>query len=284
MWSSPERGSTSVGSFLRLWRSELRLILSRRRNQMGLLVLAAMPVLMAIAIKVNHHGGPRGGGPDFVDQITSNGLFVPLAAMTLEITLFLPLALAMVSGDAIAGEAHQGTLRYLLTVPVARTRLLAVKFAGLVIGAIVAVAVVILAGLIAGTALFGAHPMLTLSGSTIGVGDGLWRLTLAGLYVAAGMSALAAVGLFISTLTEQPIAVTVAVMIVTAGMWLVDAVPQLDFMHGWLLVDRWPAFADLMRQPPDGGTMWTGLLVDLIYAVVALLASWARFAQKDITS
>lgn len=251
---------------------------------MGLLVLGAMPVLMAIAIRLNHHDNGRGGGPDFVDQVTSNGLFVPLVALTLEITLFLPLALAMVSGDSIAGEANQGTLRYLLTVPVSRTRLLAVKYVGLVIGAIVAVAVVVVAGLVAGTALFGAHPMLTLSGSTIGVGQGLWRLTLAGLYVAAGLAALAAVGLFISTLTEQPIAVTVAVMIVTAAMWIVDAVPQLAFLHGWLLVDRWAAFADLMRQPPVGDTMWTGLLVDLSYAVVALLAAWARFAQKDIAS
>lgn len=269
---------------MRLLRSELGLIIGRRRNQMGLLVLAGVPILMTIAIKLNGGGRNRGDGADFVSQITANGLFVPLVALTVELTLFLPMALAMVAGDAIAGEAHQGTLRYLLTVPVARTRLLAVKYLGLVVGSFVAVAVVVLAGLISGTVLFGAHPMLTLSGTTIGIGDGLWRLTLAALYVAAGLCALAAVGLFISTLTEQPIAVTVAVMVLTSAMWIVDAIPQLDFLHGWLLVDRWPAFADLMRQPPMGDTMITGLVVDAIYAVVALLGAWARFADKDITT
>lgn len=273
-------------SFVRLLRSELRLMMSRRRNQIGLLVLAGVPVLMAIAIKLNgiHHHGHGASGADFVSQITSNGLFVPFASLTLELTLFLPMALAMVSGDAIAGEAREGTLRYLLTVPVGRTRLLAVKYLGLIVGALVAVTVVVLAGLGCGVALFGAHPMLTLSGTNIGIGEGTWRLLLSGLYVAAGLCALAAVGLFISTLTEQPIAVTVAVMVVTSAMWIVDAVPQLAFMHGWLLVDRWPAFSDLMRQPPVWDTMLPGLFVDLVYAVVALLAAWARFADKDITS
>jgi len=44
------------------------------------------------------------------------------------IPLFLPMAVAVVAGDAVSGEANTGTLRYLLTVPVGRTRLLAVKF------------------------------------------------------------------------------------------------------------------------------------------------------------
>ena len=275
-----------MGSFARLLRSELRLAISRRRNQAGLLVLAAVPVLMAIAIRINgvRHREGRSDGAGFVDQITANGLFVPFATLTLELTLFLPLALAMVSGDAIAGEAHQGTLRYLLTVPVARTRLLAVKYLALVVGAFVAVGVVLLAGLGIGVALFGAHPMLTLSGTEISVGQGLWRLALSGLYVVAGLCAFAAIGLFLSTLTEQPIAVTVAGLVVTSAMWIVDAIPQLGFLHGWLLVHRWPAFAELMRQPPETGTIVTGLWVDAAYTVVFLLAAWARFGSKDITS
>ena len=101
----------------RFLRSELRLIFRRRRNLAGLLVLAAVPVLIAVAVKVSVAG--RGdGGPDFFGSITENGLFVALAALTIELGLFLPLAVAAISGDAVAGEANLGTLRYLLTVPV----------------------------------------------------------------------------------------------------------------------------------------------------------------------
>src|SRR6476619_8199072 len=153
----------------RLLRSELRLIAGRRRNQMGLLVLAAVPVLIAVAVRIS---SPREGrGPDFLSSITSNGLFVPLAALSVELGLFLPLAIAMLAGDSVAGEANLGTLRYLLTVPVGRTRLLVTKYVSLVIGAVWGVAVVVLAGSVAGIALFGNGPMLTLSANAIPSGS-----------------------------------------------------------------------------------------------------------------
>src|SRR3989442_1379400 len=109
----------------RLLRSELWLIFGRRRNWAGLAVLAAVPVLISVAVKVSPPGpgGGRDGGPDFFTAITSNGLFVALAALSVELPLFLPLAVAAIAGDSIAGEANLGTLRYLLTVPVHRTRM-----------------------------------------------------------------------------------------------------------------------------------------------------------------
>src|SRR4051794_25507630 len=115
----------------RLLRSELRLIFQRRRNQMGLLVLAAVPVFIAIAVR-STASQPGGDAPVFFRSITQNGLFVALAALTIELGLFLPLAVSVIAGDSIAGEANVGTLRYLLTVPVARLRLLAVKYAAVV--------------------------------------------------------------------------------------------------------------------------------------------------------
>jgi ABC-2 type transport system permease protein len=190
----------------------------------------------------------------------------------------------MVSGDAVAGEAQGGTLRYLLTVPVGRTKLLAVKYAALVVTGTFGAAVVALTGVVAGSVAFGVGPLTTLSGTQISLGAGLWRLALSVLYVAAGLAALAAVGLLVSTLTEQPIAVTVVVMVVAAGSWILDAIPQVSAIHPWLLVHRWLSFADLMRDPPEWGTVVAGLGVDAAYAAVFLLAAWASFAGRDVTS
>src|SRR3954447_2622553 len=84
----------------RFLRSELWLIFGRRRNWAGMAVLAAVPVLIAVAVKVSPPGGgggDGGGGPDFFASITSNGLFVALAALTVELPLFLPLAVAAIS-------------------------------------------------------------------------------------------------------------------------------------------------------------------------------------------
>ena len=268
----------------RLLRSELRLIAGRRRNQAGLGVLAVVPIVIAVAVKLSAPGRSDGGGPDFFASITSNGLFVALAAITVELPLFLPLAVSVLSGDAVAGEANLGTLRYLLTVPVSRTRLLLVKYLSLVIGAFWGVATVAVTGAVVGVALFGTGPLTTLSGTQVSFGAALWRLLLVALYVTAGLAALAAVGLFVSTLTEQPIAATIAVTIFSTLSFILDQVPQLDWLHPWLLVDRWTVYGDLLRDPPFWGNVVGGLGVDLAYAVVFWLLAWARFSGKDVTS
>ena len=270
---------------LRFLRSELRLVAGRRRNQAGVLVLMALPIAIVVGNKVSGHGDGGGGtGAGFVDQITNNGIFAAFAALTIELGLFLPLGIAMVSGDAVAGEAQAGTLRYLLTVPVGRTRMLVVKYLALVVTGIFGAVVVAVTGVVFGATFFGVGPLTTLSGGQIPLTDGVWRLALSVLYVSAGLAALAAVGLFVSTLTEQPIAVTVVVMVFTAGSWILDSIPQLAAIHPWLMVDRWLSFADLMRDPPEWGTVVSGLGVDAAYAAVFLLAAWASFTNRDVTS
>jgi ABC-2 type transport system permease protein len=266
----------------RLLRSELRLILGRRRNLAGLVVLAAVPVIIAIAIRAS--GADDGGGGGLISSVTSNGIFVALTALTVELALFLPLAVAVLSGDAIAGEANLGTLRGLLTVPVSRTRLLAVKYAALVIGALIGVLVVAGTGLLVGGALLGLGPTTLLSGTQIPLAEALVRLAIVIAYLTAGLAGLAAIGLFISTLTEQPIAAMITTTVVATGMWILNAIPQIAWLHPWLLVNRWQAFADAFRDPVFWDTMRTGLLVDLAYAVILLGLAWARFGNKDVTS
>src|SRR3954464_14642744 len=129
----PARRTRSSPISLRFLASELRIIGGRprepggrRRNLAGLAVLAVVPVVLAIAVRVS--APDSGRGPDFVSAITGNGLFVAFAALALELPIFLPLAVGVVAGDSVAGEANIGTLRYLLTIPAGRTRLLVVKF------------------------------------------------------------------------------------------------------------------------------------------------------------
>src|SRR3954453_23070122 len=170
----------------RFLRSELRLMLGRRRNQAGLLVLAAVPVLISVTVK-NSVSRPGADAPDFFRSITDNGLFVALAALTIEIGLFLPLAVSVVAGDSVAGEANLGTLRNLLAVPVTRLRLLLVKMAAIAIGAFVATFTVAAVGIVMGLVLFGGGSMTLLSGTQIGFGDGLLRVAVAAAYLACGL-------------------------------------------------------------------------------------------------
>ena len=126
--------------------------------------------------------------------------------------------------------------------------------------------------------------MILLSGTTTSFADGVGRLALSVLYLSAGFAALGAIGLFVSTLTEQPIAAIVATIGINVLMFILDAIPQVSWLHPWLLVDWWSAFGDLLRDPVSTDAIGRGLLTALVYAVVFLAAAWARFSSKDITS
>jgi ABC-2 type transport system permease protein len=267
----------------RFLRSELRLIFRRRRNLAGLLALAAVPVLISIAVKVSSPG--RGGdGPDFFSSITENGLFVALASLTLELGLLLPLAVAAISGDSVAGEANIGTLRYLLTVPVQRARLLGVKYLAIVIFSVVATFTVTVTGIVMGLALFGGGQMTLLSGTQIGFDEGMLRVLMASLYLSLCFAALGAVGLFVSTLTEQPIGAMITVVIFSTASFIADSIPQISWLHPFLITHNWLAFGDLFRDPLRWDGVQQGIYVAAAYTVVFWLAGWARFAGKDVTS
>jgi ABC-2 type transport system permease protein len=267
----------------RFLRSELWLIFGRRRNWAGLAVLASVPLIIATATKIWPPDTP-GEGPDFFASITSNGLFVALAALTVELPLFLPLAVAAIAGDSVAGEANLGTLRYLLPVPVHRTRLLAVKYAAVAIFAFAATLLVAGTGALAGLILFGGGEVTLLSGTQVAFGEGLLRLLAVCGYIGLGLAASGAVGLFISTLTEQPIGATIAIMILNVASFILDSIPQLDWLHPYLLTHNWLAFGDLLRDPVAFEGIRPGLFSAAAYIVVFLTLAWARFAGKDVSS
>jgi ABC-2 type transport system permease protein len=273
------RGGVST----RFLRSELGLIFRRRRNQAGLLVLASVPVLISVSVKLSSPGGDR-GGPDFFNSITENGLFVALASLTIELGLFLPLAVAAIAGDSVAGEANIGTLRYLLTVPVHRARLLGVKYLAVALFALVATLTVTMTGVLMGLALFGGGSLTLLSGTQIGFAEGLLRVLLASVYLGLCFASLGAVGLFVSTLTEQPIGAMIAVVIFSTASFILDTIPQVSWIHPFLITHHWLAFGDLFRDPVAWEGIRQGLYLAAGYTLVFWLAGWARFAAKDITS
>ena len=275
---NPPRARVST----RFLQSELKIIFGRRRNIAGLGVLAVVPVILAISVRLSSPSGD--GGVDIISGITGNGLFVAFAALALELPLFLPLAVSAISGDSVAGEANLGTLRYLLAVPAGRTRLLLIKYTAIVIFALVATLIVALVGTIMGLALFGGGDMTLLSGTQTSMADGVWRLLLSSFYLAAQFSALGAIGLFVSTLTEQPLGATIAIVLVDVLMFILDSISQLDWLHPWLLTHWWTAFADLLRDPMATESIQRGLITAVVYAGVFWLAAWARLSTKDISS
>ena len=265
-----------------LW-SELATLFGRRRTQAMLVVLAAVPILIAVAVKLS--SGPGAGrGPLFLDRVTQNGLFVAVTALAVSIPLFLPLTIGVVAGDTIAGEASLGTLRYLLVAPAGRVRLLLVKYAGAAAFAAVATLVVAATGALIGALLFPVGPVTLLSGDTVSVGGALWRDVLLAAYICVSLLGLAAIGLFISTLTEVPVGAMAATIVLAVASQIVDEIPQLDWAHPWLFSHYWFGFADLLREPIAWESFRSNLTLQGGYVALFGALAYARFTTKDVLS
>ncbi|MDT0474546.1 ABC transporter permease [Streptomyces sp. DSM 41014] len=275
---------------LGLLRSELLTTLRRWRTLALLGVLAAVPVLVGIAVRIetgdgaSAGGGPGGGGPAFIAQITNNGLFLVFTALAATLPFFLPMAVGVIAGDAVAGEASAGTLRYLLVAPAGRTRLLLTKYATTMAFCVLATLVVALSALIVGAILFPLGDLTTISGTRITFGEGLLRALLIALVVAASLIGVAALGLFVSTLTHSGIAAMATTVGLLITVQILDQIPQLHAIQPYFFSHYWLSFADLMREPVYWDDLLRNLGVQALYAAVFGTAAWARFTTKDIST
>ncbi|MFB6843820.1 ABC transporter permease [Streptomyces sp. NPDC056373] len=271
-----------------LLRNELLTTFRRWRTLALLAVLAAVPVLVGIAVKIEtgdgSSAGGGGGGPAFISQITNNGLFLVFTALAATLPFFLPMAVGVVAGDAIAGEANSGTLRYLLVAPAGRSRLLLTKYATVVIFCLAATLVVAVSALTVGALLFPLGDLTTISGTQIGFAEGLGRALLIALAVAASLTGVAALGLFVSTLTGSGIAAMATTVGLLITVQILDQIPQLHALQPYFFSHYWLSFADLMREPVYWDDLAKNLGLQALYAAVFGSAAWARFTAKDITA
>jgi len=276
--------SARRGAFGRLLRSELRLVFGRRRNIALLVLLCAVPLLLGTILFVTQDTALAGQGPGFVGRVTSNGLFLVVAALFMCLPFLLPLTIGIASGEAIAGEAAAGTLRYVLVVPVSRGRLLAVKAIATMTFVAAAVLAIALVGLAAGAAYFGLTDVTLLSGSTVPVADGVLRVAGVTAYVVMSMTGLVAVGLFFSTLTEVPVGAMAATVILAIVSAVLDTLPQLAAIHPGLLTHHWLDFAEFLRVQVDWGVLGQGLAVQAAWVAIFGSLAWSRFGTADVSS
>jgi ABC-2 type transport system permease protein len=265
---------------------ELRKTFRRPRTWATIAVLNALPVLVAVLLVITDLAPRPGEGPPFLSAVLTNGALFPLAALAIVLPLFLPIAVAVVAGDAVAGEAQAGTLRYLLARPAGRTRLLIAKLVSVLAFVFVTVLVVAAVGYLLGTTLFEAQPVVgtSVSGTSLTPEEIGQRTLLAIGYVTVSMLGVAAFALFFSTLTDSPLGATLgalAVLVTSSLLFTLDAASPIA---PYLPTRYWLAFVDLFRDPILWRDITRGLALQGVYVGVLLAAAWANFTTKDITS
>jgi ABC-2 type transport system permease protein len=265
---------------------ELRKLFRRPRTWVTIGLLNALPVLVAVLLAVTDLAPRPGEGPVFLSAVLTNGTLYPLAALAIVLPLFLPIAVALIAGDSVAGEAQAGTLRYLLARPAGRTRLLVAKLVSVFAFVAVTVVVVAVVGYVVGRLLFDVQPIggTSLSGTTLSPAEIAGRTVLAIGYVTVSMLGVAAFALFFSTLTDSPLAAMLGALGILVASSLLFTLDAASSFAPYLPTRYWLAFVDFFRVPIQWRDIVRGLGLQAVYVAVLLGAAWANFTTKDVTS
>jgi ABC-2 type transport system permease protein len=164
----------------------------RLRTRLGLGAMVGLPAHLALVFWLGRgQAGERGAPQDIFALASQSGLNFAAASLEAMGRFFLVVVVALFAGEPVAGEANWGTLRYLLVRPVPRPRLLRDKLVVSMLLGTVAILLVPLAGMAAGTIAFGWGRLQIPFGS-LGTGAALTKLAIGTAYQAASLSAIAA--------------------------------------------------------------------------------------------
>jgi ABC-2 type transport system permease protein len=213
---------------LKLLRIELFKIFKRPRTYIAFGAVAAIVFLFQIGLKFD--------GKSYLDLILNdvkdtfevtdefksrllNGYFICFAILNI-LLIQMPLLVALIAGDAIAGEANMGTLRLSLTKPVSRTEYMLVKFMASVIYTIILLLLLAVLALFGSMVIFGTNSLVVFRSTEIHMINGfdvLWRYVAAFGYAAVALTTVSALAFFLSVFAENsigPIIATMSVVIV----------------------------------------------------------------------
>ncbi len=293
---------------------ELFKLVRRPRTWVTIAMICALPLLVAVFIAVTHLAPPPGQGSAFLSAVLDEGQLYPAAALALVLPVFLPVAVAVMAGESIAGEASTGTLRYLLARPVGRTRLLVAKLVSvtaftlitviavtvtayatgvLILGPSRAAAVGFAPGTsgsigtgTGGTPTAGLQPgasITSLSGAPLTFLDLIERVLGAMAFITVSMLGVAAIVLFLSTLTDSALGAALGALAVLVASEVLVTLGAASAVQPYLPTRYWLAWIDFFRQPVFWPDIQRGFAIQAVYVMVFLAGAWANFATKDVT-
>jgi ABC-2 type transport system permease protein len=293
---------------------ELFKLVRRPRTWLTIAMICALPLLVAVFIAVTHIAPAPGSGSAFLSAVLNEGQLYPAAALALVLPVFLPVSVAVMAGDSIAGEASAGTLRYLLARPVGRTRLLVAKLVSVTVFTLITVIAVAVTAYATGVLILGPSraaavgfapgtsgsigagaggaptaglqsgaSITSLSGAPLTFLDLIERVLGAMAFITVSMLGVAAIALFLSTLTDSALGAALGALAVLVASEVLVTLGAASAVQPYLPTRYWLAWIDFFRQPVFWPDIQRGFAIQAVYVLVFLAAAWANFATKDVT-
>ncbi|MGB2954088.1 MAG: ABC transporter permease [Gaiellaceae bacterium] len=263
----------------RVYRWEITKLLAQKRTYLGLGSAVLVPIIFVVVLVL------QSGGPNDVPlgrYIRDTGIAVPFVVLFFMSIWGFPLITALVAGDIVAAESHNGTLKTILT----RSRGRGEVFTGKVLASVTYTLAVVFAmglvGLVAGSIVWGFHPLTSLSGTKVSAGHG-FALLLASLAIyALPLAGIAAFGLMLSTITQNSAASVVGALMWALLMQLLGVLPGTESFRPYLLGTQFEAWHGFLRVPADWAPVMRAIWVCALYILLPLSTAYLVFLRRDV--
>lgn len=269
-------------------RSELSKLYRQRIVWVSFAIVLA---LVALITWGSHHERDRldvsdqFGSQFIVAGKTVTALFVANAVMQVALKVLVPLLIAVVVGGLVAGERQSGTLRTLLSRPVARWKVLLAKLATSAAFTVTLTIFLGLAGLGLGQIVFGWGDLVVFRGG-LTIFDpqmGLMRLLQAYGLACVAMCSVAAVALMLSTIFNNPMTaagLTVAFLLVSQ---IVGVMPYFESIEPHLLTTHLDIHREVLAAEVERASLLTSAKYLAGYIVAAGIIALVVFERRDVT-
>lgn len=276
-----------------LIRQELYKIFRRPRTYIAFAIVAAVALIIEAAMLAD--------GQAFIDFVLTginesfdvqgniiNGYLITYIILQ-SLIVHIPLLVALVAGDAIAGEAGNGTLRLLLTKPISRSEVIIAKFISALIYTLLLLVWLAVISLFLSLAIFGEGDMINLkSGQFVMLlkNDIMWRYGCAFGYAALAMSSVAAMSVFLSVFAENSIGPIISTMGIIVFFTIISnlGLPSFELIKPWLMTTHMIAWKGFFSDPVPYKAIFNSGLVMAVYTIFFVFASILVFNKKDIQS
>jgi len=262
-----------------VYRWELVKLLAQKRTYLGLGAAMVVPVIFVVVLQI------QSGGPNDVPlgrYIRDSGIVTPLVVLLFMSIWGFPLITALVAGDIVASETHNGTLKTILTRSRERGQVFAAKALAAFTYTLAVVVSMGVVGVIAGSIAWGFHPFTSLSGTPVSAGRGLGLMFASlGVYVLP-LAGIAAFGLLVSTITRNSAASVVSTLMFALFMQLIGVLPGTESIRPYLLGTQFDAWHGFLRTPADWTPIVRAIWVSAIYIALPLFGAYLVFLRRDV--
>jgi ABC-2 type transport system permease protein len=274
------RGREGAPGVLTVYRWELTKLRFQKRTYLGLGAATLVPIIFVVA--VHFRGDRRGGDFAFSSYLTKSGLAFPLVILLFGAVWLFPLITALVAGDIIASEDHNGTLKTIFTRSLERSQI----FAGKVLAAATyAVAAILINGTVAvaaGSIESGFNPLQSLSGTIVSAPKSLELVYASLLVYLIPIATMVCIGLMLSSITRNSAAAVVGTLMISLLFQLIGVLPGTGSIRPYLLSTQFNAWQGLLRTPIDWSPIVRAAWTCALYGVPAILAAFLVFLRRDV--